>query len=157
MRLLTALLLVSFAGSLAVAADKDEEKVKEVVVAFQKALKEKDHDAMMKQTGLPFLVGDRSDKNPSTEKAEAVKEYLKKRIDGVKDAATVPTDVIEVVPAVGLLKKFTNKDNEEDIKYVEKFLGPKGFVVLIGRKDKVEGVVLVAPKDGKFQVVGLAH
>ena len=57
MRLLAVTTLLAFAAP-AAAADKDEDKAREAAVAFMKAVKAKDLDAVMKTVDVPFLFED---------------------------------------------------------------------------------------------------
>src|SRR5438067_5607220 len=59
MRTLAAALLLALAASTLSAADKDEDKAKEVTAAFLKAVKAKDLDAVMKTVDVPFLSDDK--------------------------------------------------------------------------------------------------
>ena len=74
MRTLAAALLLALAASTLSAADKDEDKAKEVTVAFLKAVKAKDLDAVMKTVDVPFPKY----QGPQTEKS--IKAFIEKTI-----------------------------------------------------------------------------
>jgi hypothetical protein len=153
-RLLTAVLLAALVVSSAPAADKDEDKAKEVAVAFLKAVKAKDADAALKLTDVPFLLDARG-KGNVVEKAADLKAQLTELITNIKDTDRITTDVLEVLPTEKFRAKFTKEGNKEHMDTMEKVMGKTGFAVVLGRDGKPAGGLLVAIKDGKAKVVGI--
>jgi hypothetical protein len=153
MRTLAIALTVAFTTP-AFAADKDEDKAKEAAVAFMKAVKAKDLDALMKTVDVPFLMT--VAKEPKVlEKTDEVKAELKMALEKLADTERVPTEVLEVLDAPALRKKLEGKKDADVIKMVEKVLGEKGYAVVVGKEGASRGAVLVRIKDGKAVVVGL--
>ena len=154
MRLLAVVLMVAIAGSLASAADKDEVKAKEAALAFLKAVKAKDLDAVMKSVDVPFLNDDK-DGLKMIEKVDDLKADLKAKLERIKDTERIPTEVSEVLDLPALRKKIEGKKDEEVLKKIEKVLGDKGYAVMFGSETKRGGTMLVRIKDGKAAVVGI--
>jgi len=154
MRLLAVALLLAFAAASVSAADKDEDKAKEVTLAFLKAVKAKDLDAVMKTVDVPYLNDEKGDFKV-IEKVEDLKADLKMKLEKIKDTEKIPTEVGEVLDLPAIRKKVAGKKAEEELKHIEKVLGEKGYVVMLGKPDDERGAVLVRIKDGKAKVVGL--
>jgi Cu/Ag efflux protein CusF len=157
MRTLAAALLLALVSSTLAAADKDEDKAKEVAAAFMKAVKAKDIDAIMKTVDVPFLTDDK-DGIKVIEKTEDLRADLKAKLEMIKDTEKIPTEVGNVLDLPALRKKIEGKkDKEETLKQIEKVLGDKGYAVMIGKPGEERGGVLVRIKDGKAAVVGIPH
>jgi hypothetical protein len=154
MRSLTVVTLFAFAASPALAADKDEDKAKEAAVAFLKAVKAKDADAVLKTAELPFLT--MVDGSPMVfEKAADLKADLKAKLDTIKDADKVPTEIERIAPFADLKDKIKDEDRR---KAVEKVMGAGGgFVAFVKTADDKTVVILVRLKDGKAKVVGFGQ
>ena len=152
MRALAVGLLVAFVGSPAPAADKNEDKAKEAAVAFLKAVKAKDVDAVMKASAAPFAHREGGDIGVIKDEAE-LKKWVKEKLDSIADTDKVPTDVEKVVPFSELKEKIPGED---DKKKVEEVVGKDGFVATIEVDGKTV-VILVKMKDGKGKVVGIGH
>jgi hypothetical protein len=153
MRSLTVVTLFAFAASPALAADKDEDKAKEAAVAFLKAVKAKDADAVLKTAELPFLT--MVDGSPMVfEKAADLKADLKAKLDTIKDADKVPTEIERIAPFADLKDKIKDEDRR---KAVEKVMGDGGFVAFVKTADDKTVVILVRLKDGKAKVVGFGQ
>ena len=151
MRVLAVGLLFAFAAAPASAADKNEDKAKEAAVAFLKAVKAKDVDAVMKASAAPFAHREGGEIGVLKDEAE-LKKWLKGKLDDIKDADKVPTDVDKVVPFADLKQKLDG----EDLKKVEGVVGKDGFVAMIEVDGKMV-VILVKMTDGKGKVVGIGH
>ena len=152
MRSLAVGLLFAFAAAPASAADKNEDKAKEAAVAFLKAIKAKDVDAVMKASAAPFAHREGGEIGVIKDEAE-LKKWVKGKLDELKDADKVPTDVDKVVPFSELKEKI---NDEAERKKVEDVIGKDGFVALIEVDGKMV-VILVKMKDGKGKVVGIGH
>jgi len=151
MRSLAVALLVAFTSPVP-AAEKNEDKAKEAAVAFLKAVKSKDVDAVMKVSAAPFAYRD-GDK-PAVLKAEAaIKTWGKERLEEIKDADKIPTEIEKIVSFAEVKEKI--KD-EADRKTVEDVVGKDGFVAIITADDKMIPI-FVRIKDGKAKVVGIAR
>ena len=134
-------------------ADKDDEKAKEAAVAFLKAVKSKDADAVLKTAELPFLT--MNDGAPKVwEKADELKADLKAKLDTINDAAQVPTVVEKVVPFAELKDRIREEDRR---KAVEKVMGDGGYLAFVKTPDEKLVVILVRLKDGKAKVVGFGQ
>ena len=151
MRSLAVGLLFAFAAAPASAADKNEDKAKEAAVAFLKAIKAKDVDAVMKASAAPFAHREGGDISVIKDEAE-LKKWVKGKLDEIKDADKVPTDVEKVVPFADLKAKL----DADDQKKVEEVVGKDGFVAMIEVEGKMV-VILIKMKDGKGKVVGIGH
>src|SRR5262245_263454 len=151
MRLLTTLLLVSLAGSLAVAADKDEDKAKEAVTAFLKALKSKDVDAVMKTVDVPFFL---EGKDGVIDKTDDLKSKMKTFLEKV-EPDKLQLEIGKTLDVAAIRKLFEGKDDKKSLENVEKVLGKTGYAVFLLRDGKERGAVLVRIKDDKAAVVGI--
>jgi len=151
MRLLASVVLLAFSPA-AFAADKDEDKAKEAAVSLLKAIKAKDLDAVMKLSTAPFVYKD-NDKPAVLKDTAALKAWIKERLDELKDADKVPTEVEKVVPFADLKEKI--KD-ETDRKMIEDVVGKDGFAVIVSVDGKMV-VIFVRIKDKTAKVVGIVH
>lgn len=154
MRMLAVAVLFAFVASPARADDKAEAKAKDAAVALLKAIKAKDLDAIMKLSGAPFAYRG-EDKKPKVLKETAdVKAWVKERLDELKDADKVPTELDKITPFSELRDKI--KD-EEDRKTLDGVIGKDGFIAFVKTPDDKTVAILVAIKDGKAKIVGIAH
>lgn len=146
MRLFVAALvaLVAFAAAPVRAADKDEDKAKEAALAFFKALKAKDIDALMKTVDVPFLF---EGKNTITT-TEDLKAELKTFFEGVK-AERIPSEVGQVLDMAAIRKR--TEEDKTIYERLEKVLGSDGYMVAI-KVGKKEGGIFVRIKDGQAKV-----
>ena len=152
MRRLAAVLLACCAGSVATAADMDEDKAKEVTVAFLKAWKAKDLDALMKTMDVPFVSFEK-DGPKLFEKTDDLKSDLKAKLEKLKNTDPIPAEAGKLTDLPAIRKEFAKKP--ELLKAYEKVLGEKGYLVAVGTEETGDGEVLVRIKDGKAKVVGL--
>ncbi len=151
MRALVVALLVAFAAPVS-AADKNEDKAKEAAVAFLKAVKAKDADAVMKVSAAPFAYRE-GEKVAVLKDTDALKKWVKERLDSIKDAKDVPTEINMVLAYADIKEKI--KD-EEQRKQLEDVVGKDGFVAVVSADGKMVPI-LVRIKDGKATVVGLGR
>lgn len=149
--LATALLLASLAAPLP-AADKNEDKAKEAAVAFLKAVKAKDAGAVLKTTATPFAYRE-GDKLNVLKDADALKTWVKEKLDEVKDADKVPTEVAAIYTFADVREKIKDEDQR---KQIEEVVGKDGFVAVVSADGKMIPI-LVRVKDGKAAVVGLGR
>jgi hypothetical protein len=147
MRRLTAALLVALSAAQAPAADKDEDKAKDAAVAFLKAVKSKDADAAMKTVAAPLFARENEQDKVLKDEA-AVKAWVKRRLEEVKDAEKVPSKVAAVYRFQEEVK------DEEGRKVVEEVLGKDGFLV-VAKANGRSLLILVRLKDGEGKVVGI--
>ncbi|MBN9119862.1 MAG: hypothetical protein J0I06_11995 [Planctomycetes bacterium] len=152
MRPFTAALLVAFAASAASAADKSEDKARDAAVAFLKAVKAKDLDAVVKVSAVPFAYRD-GDKVVVLKETDALKKWLKEKLDEVKGADKVPTELAAIHAFADIKEKI--KDAEQQ-KTIEDVVGKDGFVAVVSADGKMIPI-LVRIKDGKATVVGLGR
>jgi uncharacterized Ntn-hydrolase superfamily protein len=151
MRPLAVALLVALAVPVA-AADKNEDKAKEAAVAFLKAVKAKDADAVLKVSAAPFAYRE-GDKVNVLKDADALKKWVKEKLDEIKDADKVPTEVSAIHAFADIKEKI--KD-EAQRKTLEEVVGKDGFVAVVSADGKMVPI-LVRIKDGKAAVVGLGR
>jgi limonene-1,2-epoxide hydrolase len=151
MRLLAAMLFACLTVPLASADDKDEAKAKETAVAFLKAVKAKDLDAVMKTVDVPFLTVDQ-DGVKVIEKVEDLKAMLKPLLEKVQPDKITPTEVGKPLDADAARKVI-----EKELEPIEKTLGKSGwYMVFVLQDGKEQGrPMLVCIKDGKAAVVML--
>jgi hypothetical protein len=152
MRLLAVSFVIAIAGSTAAAADKDEDKAKEATLAFLKAVKAKDLDAVMKTVDVPFLAEDKEE--PIT-KIEDLKAKLMMLLEKAKPER-IPNEVSKVLDAAAVLKLLEEKKNPKSQAAIEKVIGKTGYAAILLRDGKERGAILVQVKDGKAKVVGIA-
>src|SRR4051812_15769985 len=82
--------LVAFVAPVS-AADKNEEKAKEAVTAFLKAVKAKDADAVMKVSAAPFAYKDGEDVTVLKD-TDALKKWVKERLAEIGNTDKLPTE-----------------------------------------------------------------
>lgn len=152
MRPLAAVLLVALAVPLS-AADKNEDKAKEAAVAFLKAVKSKDVDAVLKVSAAPFAYKD-GEKVAMLKDADALKSWLKEKLDEIKDADKVPTAVDAIHAFAAIKDKIKDADQK---KAIEEVVGKDGYVAVVATPDGKQVPLLVRIKDGKAIVVGLGR
>ncbi len=158
MRILAVSLFIVSAAP-AFAADKDDDKAKQVATAFLKGLKEKDLDAMMKVADVPSIAD--IGPNPKTiEKREELKEAMAKLIETAKPEKVMALEVGKGYDMAGLAKYA--KDNgggEETEKFIaraEKFVGKDGRMVMLVRRNGKEGMgFLIRFRDGKALIASV--
>lgn len=154
MRLLSAVLFAcATAGLVYATADKDEDKAKEAAVAFLKAVKAKDLDAVMKTVDVPYLSDDKGSVK-LIEKTEDLKEALKPFLEKVQPDK-VPSEVGKTLDLPAIRELLAKKDDKKIIESIEKVLGKAGYAVFLVQNGKERGAVLVRIKDGKAAVVGI--
>lgn len=141
--------LVAFVAPVS-AADKNEDKAKEAVTAFLKAVKAKDADAVMKVSAVPFGYKD-GDNVAVIKETDALKKWVKERLAELKDPDKVPTETTAFHKFEDVKEKI--KD-EEQRKKVEELVGKDGFVAIIEADGKMIPI-LVRVKDGKAAIVGI--
>lgn len=151
MRLFTAVLVAAFAAPL-LAADKPEDKANEAAVALLKAVKAKDADAVMKLSAAPFLIRE-GDKPKVLKDTDALKAWVKERIDELKDTDKVPTEVTKVFAYADIKAKL----DTETVKVVEEVAGKDGYVAVVVADGNRVTILVRFGKDGKAKVVGLAR
>jgi len=150
MRSLVVATLVAFVKS-ASAVDKNEDKGKDAAVAFLKAVKAKDADAVMKASAVPFAYKD-GEKIATLTELDSLKKWVKERLAEVKVVNDIPTEVAKITPFSELKDKI--KD-EEMRKTIEDVVGKDGFIAYISVDGKTIPL-LVRIKESKAVVVGLA-
>lgn len=149
MRTLAVLTLFAFATA-AVAADKPEDKAKAAAVAFLKAVKAKDADAVLKLSDVPFLYKDGS---LTTHKdADSLKKWVTEKLSQLGDPDKVPTTIDELLPFAEVKEKIKNEDER---KLAEEAVGKDGFVAILSSSDGKKVAIPVRVKDGKAKVVGV--
>lgn len=147
-----AALLFAFAATPVVAADKNEDKAKEAAVAFLKAVKAKDADAVLKASAAPFAYKTGDDLSVIAD-ADALKKWVKERFEEIGDTDKVPTEVEALHPFADVKGKV--KD-EKQRKQLEELVGKDGFVAVVSADGRMVAV-LVRIKDGKAAVVGIGR
>lgn len=151
MRLLAALLF-AFVATPVTAADKNEDKAKETAVAFLKAVKAKDADAVLKASAAPFAYKTGDDLSVITD-ADALKKWVKERFDEIGDTGKLPTAVEAMHPFADVKEKV--KD-EKQRKQLEEVVGKGGFVAVVSVDGRMVAI-LIRIKDGKAAVVGIGQ
>jgi hypothetical protein len=154
MRSLAVVALLAFTSAPAIATDKDEDKAKEVAVAFLKAVKAKDLDAVMKTVDVPFAFDLGRKSEPVTKPAE-LRDTMNKFLGNVTPDK-VPTEVGKILNMAAVRELLGPKD-EKFPEFAEKMAGKTGYMVtLVAKNGAVKPVgVLVRVKDGKAAVVGI--
>ena len=152
MKLIACLSLV-FLASPARAADKDEEKAKEVTLAFLKAVKAKDLDAVMKTVDVPFFLGPGGDEELIT-KTDDLRAKLKAFIAGTTPD-NVPDEVGVVLDMAAVRKKVDGAEKDKILERIDAIAGKTGVVVMFLKDGKPRGGLVVRLKDGQATVVGI--
>ena len=151
MRLLAALLF-AFAAGPVLAADKNEDKAKETAVAFLKAVKAKDADAVLKVSSAPFAYK-MGDDITVIKDTDALKKWVKERFEEIGDADKVPTEVEGLYSFADVKEKI--KD-EKQRKQLEELAGKDAFVAVVSADGQMVAILLRI-KDGKAAVVGIGR
>jgi hypothetical protein len=162
MRLLVIGFLIAIATPIH-AADKDEDKAKEVVAAFLKGLKDKDLEAMMKTADVPFIF-DMGVQSPKTiEKRDELKDVMAKLIEIAQPEKVKALEVGKVYDMSGLAKQAKDSGAPEEeikkfIEQAEKLVGKDGRMVMLmkgGEEGKGAAGLLVRFKDGKALIASV--
>ena len=149
MRQLVALLVLAIASS-TFAADKAEEAAKDMAIAFLKAIKTKDADAVTKLCDVPFAY---RDGGITTHKdADSLKKWIKEKLETLKDPDKVPTEINEMMPFATVKEKIKDASEKE---LAEEVIGKDGFLAVIMTDDNKKVGIAIRMKDGKPKVVGL--
>jgi hypothetical protein len=155
-RHLAALFFVGLLLPLVAAADQaDDKKVKQAAVAFMKAVKAKDIDAVMKTVDVPFMTTERATAKVM-DKVEDLRADLNGKLEKIKDVDKIPVEAAEVLELGAIRKKLEDRKKDDVLKAIEKVLGDKGCIVLLQRDGRKTGGLLVRVKDGAPKVVGIA-
>jgi len=150
MRPLIVTIVLAFVAPQVFSAEKNEDKAREAAVAFLKAVKAKDVDAVLKVSAAPFVYQD-GEKAAVLKDEAALKAWVKERLDGLKEADKVPTKVEKIVPFAELKGEIKDADER---KKVEEIVGNDGFVAIVSDGGEMIGI-LIRVKDGKATVVGV--
>jgi hypothetical protein len=153
MRTFAAAVLIACTALPGFAADKNEDKAREAAVAYMKAMKARDADAALKVADVPFGYRD-GDTSAVIKDTAALKKWLKEKIEEIKDADAVPTEVKTLVAFAQLKEKV--KDSEQ-LKAVEDVIGKDGFIVMFITPDEKMLPILVRMRDGKAKIVGVGR
>jgi hypothetical protein len=151
MRPLAVALLVAVAAAPVSAADKNEDKAKEAAIAFLKAVKSKDVDAVLKVSAVPFAY--RDDKLNVLKDTDELKTWLKEKLDEIKEPDKVPTELAAIHTFADIKEKIKDADQQ---KTIEEVVGKDGFIAVVSADGKMVPI-LVRIKDGKATVVGLGR
>jgi hypothetical protein len=158
MRFLVVCVFVVFAAPM-YAAEKDDDKAKEVAAAFLKALKAKDLDALMKTVDVPFIVEPESQSAKTTEKLDELKETMAELIKIARPDKVMALEVGKVYDMAGIAKFVKDKLKAEEadkfIEQAEKLVGKDGRMVTLMKGEKEGTGFLVRIKDGKALVASI--
>src|SRR5215510_3558858 len=134
MRLLLVAAALAVAAPQVCAADKDEDKAKEVSLAFLKAFKAKDLDAVMKTVDVPFAWDSDGEAEIITKRDE-LKAKMKALLE-TEETDRIPTEVGTVADIPTVKKKLTSERAKKEFELVEKVVGKTGFVVMTAQDGK---------------------
>jgi hypothetical protein len=151
MRLLAAVVLVAFAPPLS-AADKNEERARAAAGLFLKAVKAKDIDAAMRVAATPFAYRS-GDKLVVIKDQDALKKWLKEKLEEIKDTEQLPTEVKSVYTFAEIKGKIRDAEQQ---KTIGEILGKDGFAAVFSADDKVIPI-LIRVKDGEAKIVGVGR
>jgi hypothetical protein len=154
MRLLASLVFVGFSVPIAAAADKDEYKAREAAIAYLKALRAKKLDSLMQTVGTPYLE-DIKGQIKLFKTSDELKTHLQAKLEALKDPSKLPDTVSEIHDLPAIRKMAVGKKGAQELQQIEKVLGKKGYVVILGEPGDESGAVLVRVVDGKALVVGI--
>jgi hypothetical protein len=156
MRLLTTGGLLVLLTAPALAADKNEEKARDVTREFLKAMKAKDADAVMKTVGVPFTFGgtDKALKTEEEVKSEWFDFLRTVEPDRLPDAVGKALDIPTVRKALAAMKEKDRSPRDVAIlKHAEGVKGDAVYLVQLLKDGQGRGGVIVRVKDGKAAVV----
>jgi hypothetical protein len=155
MRTLAAITVLVLAGSVATAADTDADKAKDVTLAFLKAVKAKDVDAVMKTVDAPFVFDYGATSPKTVEKADDLKAAVKALLEDV-EPEKIPTEVGTVYDMAAFAKLAAEKGANAEADKAVKLVGKSGYVVTMKAKNGREIIgIFVRIKDGKALVAGI--
>jgi hypothetical protein len=137
-------------SSTAFAADKLEETAKDAAIAFLKAIKTKDADAVVKLCDVPFAY--REGGITTHKDADSLKKWVKEKLETLKDPDKVPTTIDEMMPFATVKEKIKDASEKE---LAEEVMGKDGFLAVIMTEDNKKVGIAVRMKDGKPKIVGL--
>lgn len=134
---------------------EDQDKAKEVTVAFLKAIEAKDLNAIMNTVDVPFEL---RGKGGTIAKTDELKEKLKTVLEAPRDKLRIELGMVLDLPAFRKMveeRKGKGEVMEQLEKVLEKVLGTSGYAVTLVRDGKDVGGILVRVKDGQAKVVGI--
>jgi hypothetical protein len=122
-RLTVAVILVLVGATTAPAADQPEDRAEAAAVAFLKAVRDRDLDAVLARAATPFAYMD--GKLAVHRDAAALRRWAAGRLDAVASPDQVPVTVERVVPFAAVRGGITDpKDRER----ADEVIGPDGLV-----------------------------
>lgn len=123
-------------------------------MSFLKALRERNVDALLQTTTLPFLIDQRGKQTVLQSQAE-VKAWLQEGIATPTDPKKVASVIVRVEP-LPLSKKAANPEEQESLDRAVKTIGGSGYFIMVG-KDKMneDFMLLIARKNGEIRVAGV--
>lgn len=120
-------------------------------MAFLKAVKAKDIDALMKTVDVPFLIEGKGEPFTRTDELkESLTTFLTKIMPD-----RVPTELGKTLDLKAVRKEFEGKSDTKPLERIEQVLNKSGYAVFLKRDGKERGALLVRIKDGKAIVVGI--
>ncbi|MCI0700885.1 MAG: hypothetical protein L0241_07365, partial [Planctomycetia bacterium] len=125
----------------------------EAALAFLKAVKAKDVDAVMKVSAAPFVRYAEGAVEVLKDEA-ALKAWVKEKIGEIKNTDKIPTTIDKITPFAEIKDKIKDAN---DRKKIEEVVGKDGFVAFITSGDEKMIPILVRVKDGQAKIVGLAR
>lgn len=149
MRYVAIAILLAIAST-SFAAEKAEDTAKDAAIAFLKAVKTKDADAVAKLCDVPFAYRDGG--ITAHKDADSLKKWLKEKLESLKDPDKVPTDINEMMPFATVKEKIKDASEKE---LAEQVMGKDGFLAVIMSDDNKKIGIAIRMKDGKPKIVGL--
>jgi hypothetical protein len=133
---------------------QDEQKAREITLSFLKALRDKDVDAALKTTTLPFLAAGLRGKLSMLQSQGEVKAMLEDELRELTDPQELANEIVRVEP-LPTARKVRKPEEQADMDLVMKAVGGSGYFMLVGKGKKDEFAILVTRKNGQVLITGM--
>jgi hypothetical protein len=117
-------------------------------------MREKNVDAMLQTTSLPFLVAGEHGSLTALQTRAEVRAWLQTEANAITDPKKVASEVVRVEP-LPPAKKAANPKEQEFLDLAVKTAGGSGYFMLVGKGQSDDYMVLVARKNGQVNIVGV--
>ncbi len=148
MRALSVCVLAVFAFP-SFAADKDDEKAKEVIGTFFKAILARDTDAVMKTLDTPFELDFGNLKASTFNKPDGLKKHIAYFVKEAEPEIVMAVKIIKIYDMPALVQYGNDKGQPGLAAQAEKLVGKSGRAVELEAKKGEKHLILIRYKDGK--------
>jgi hypothetical protein len=136
---------------ISVVVERAEDKARQAVSSFLKALKNADLNDALKVAGAPFTCRE-GDGSKVLKDLWTLRLWLNRCLDALKTTEAIPTDIQKLIPVADFKSKIPGGAQR---KAIEQALGDDGFVAIATSPTSSPVLLLVRLKNGQAKVVGI--